>query len=65
MGIEIIPYADHHFDGVDALWRDAFPDDAPRNAAQSVIPVKLDGSAGPPAGRNGGRTCYRVSAGRL
>jgi len=41
MGIAIIPYADHHFDGVNALWRQAFPDDAPRNTAQSVIPVKL------------------------
>lgn len=41
MGIEIIPYTDHHFDGVNALWREAFPDDAPRNTAKSVIPVKL------------------------
>jgi ribosomal protein S18 acetylase RimI-like enzyme len=41
MDFEIIPYADQHFDGVNALWRVAFPDDAPRNTAQSVIPIKL------------------------
>ena len=41
MDIEIIPYAVHHFDGVNALWREAFPDDAPPNAAKSVIPLKL------------------------
>jgi ribosomal protein S18 acetylase RimI-like enzyme len=41
MGIEIIPYADHHFDSVNSLWREAFPDDAPRNTAKSVVAVKL------------------------
>ena len=32
MGIEIVPYADQHFDGVKALWREAFPDDPPHRA---------------------------------
>jgi ribosomal protein S18 acetylase RimI-like enzyme len=34
-------YADAHFGGVDALWREAFPDDAPRNKADFAIPQKL------------------------
>lgn len=34
-------YADAHFAGVDALWREAFPDDAPRNVASCAIPQKL------------------------
>lgn len=38
---EIATYAAHHFAGVDALWRQAFPRDAPRNEAAAVIPVKL------------------------
>jgi ribosomal protein S18 acetylase RimI-like enzyme len=41
VSVEIISYADEHFDAVNALWREAFPDDAPRNTAKSVIPVKL------------------------
>ena len=36
MGIEIVPYADRHFAGVNALWREVFPDDPPHRAA---IPV--------------------------
>jgi ribosomal protein S18 acetylase RimI-like enzyme len=41
MGIEIIHYTDHHFDGLNALWIEAFPDDPPRNFAATVIPSKL------------------------
>jgi ribosomal protein S18 acetylase RimI-like enzyme len=37
----IITYADEHFDGVDALWRDAFPNDTPWNVAKISIPEKL------------------------
>lgn len=37
----IIEYTDSHFDGVDTLWRDAFPDDSPWNAAHISIPEKL------------------------
>ncbi len=37
----IIEYAGAHFDGVDALWRDAFPNDAPWNTAHISIPEKL------------------------
>lgn len=39
--ISIAEYADHHFDGIDALWRNAFPNDAPWNAARVSIPQKL------------------------
>lgn len=39
--LDVIPYEDHHFDGVAALWRDAFPNDAPWNAAEIAIPRKL------------------------
>jgi ribosomal protein S18 acetylase RimI-like enzyme len=41
MGIEIVPYAERHFEGIDALWREAFPDAEPRNSAERVILVKL------------------------
>lgn len=37
----IVTYADGHFDGVDALWRDAFPNDTAWNAAKISIPEKL------------------------
>jgi ribosomal protein S18 acetylase RimI-like enzyme len=39
--ISIIEYTDSHFDGVDALWREAFPNDTPWNAAHISIPEKL------------------------
>jgi ribosomal protein S18 acetylase RimI-like enzyme len=41
MRIAITTYAPSHFDGVDALWREAFPSDAPRNGAAAAIPKKL------------------------
>jgi ribosomal protein S18 acetylase RimI-like enzyme len=41
MSVQIIPYAEHHFEGVEALWREAFPNDPPRNAAKTVIPSKI------------------------
>ncbi|PSJ43238.1 GNAT family acetyltransferase [Allosphingosinicella deserti] len=34
-------YRDAHFDGVDALWREAFPNDPPYNRAELAIPAKL------------------------
>lgn len=39
--VEIVPYRSCHFDGVDRLWRQAFPHDAPRNRAAAAIPLKL------------------------
>jgi ribosomal protein S18 acetylase RimI-like enzyme len=37
----IITFTDAHFDGVDALWREAFPNDASWNVANKSIPEKL------------------------
>ncbi len=37
----IQPYASQHFAEVRALWREAFPDDPPWNAAEVAIPAKL------------------------
>jgi hypothetical protein len=37
----IVTYADGHFDGVDALWREAFPNDNPWNVAGISIPEKI------------------------
>ncbi|WP_114952703.1 GNAT family acetyltransferase [Sphingosinicella terrae] len=38
--IRIGPYRPDQFAGVDALWREAFPDDPPRNRAEISIPAK-------------------------
>ena len=37
----ILTYSDNHFDGIDALWREAFPQDNSWNAASISIPEKL------------------------
>jgi len=37
---QILPYGAEHFEGVERLWREAFPDDPPWNAAESAIPTK-------------------------
>src|SRR5437879_4201735 len=37
----IVRYHERHFDGVRLLWRKAFPDDPPWNAAEIAIPAKL------------------------
>jgi ribosomal protein S18 acetylase RimI-like enzyme len=37
----ILNYADRHFDGVAALWTEAFPNDASWNSAFISIPEKL------------------------
>jgi ribosomal protein S18 acetylase RimI-like enzyme len=37
----IEPYGVAHFADVSVLWREAFPDDPPWNAAEVVIPAKL------------------------
>ncbi|SDT44305.1 Acetyltransferase, GNAT family [Bradyrhizobium canariense] len=37
----IVTYTDGHFDGVDALWREAFPNDTAWNVAKTSIPEKL------------------------
>ena len=37
----VATYADSHFNGVDALWREAFPNDKPWNTADVAIPEKL------------------------
>ena len=34
-------YRSEHFEGVRALWEEAFPDDPPRNRAEVAIPAKL------------------------
>lgn len=39
--MEIVPYSSERHDGVVALWREAFPDDAPRNQPDAVIGAKL------------------------
>lgn len=41
MSVIIATYAARYFDSVDALWREAFPDDLPRHRADVVIPAKL------------------------
>ncbi|QAY79696.1 GNAT family acetyltransferase [Sphingosinicella sp. BN140058] len=37
----ITHYQDHHFNGVDSLWQEAFPNDPPHNRAEIAIPAKL------------------------
>ena len=37
----ISDYRDEHFNGVEALWREAFPNDAPWNKASLAIPQKM------------------------
>ncbi|MBX9883371.1 MAG: GNAT family acetyltransferase [Novosphingobium sp.] len=39
--MEIRPYQAADFDGLDALWREAFPNDPPRNRADVSVPAKL------------------------
>ena len=39
--LSIVTYQPSHFDSVRLLWRDAFPDDPPWNAAELAIPAKL------------------------
>jgi ribosomal protein S18 acetylase RimI-like enzyme len=39
--ISIESYREAHFDGVRALWLEAFPDDPPHNRAEVAIPAKL------------------------
>lgn len=39
--LTITPYGSEHFAGVDALWREAFPDDSAWNVAAIAIPEKM------------------------
>ena len=39
--MEIRPYTPDDFGGLDALWREAFPNDPPRNRAAQSVPAKL------------------------
>jgi ribosomal protein S18 acetylase RimI-like enzyme len=39
--IRVEAYREAHFDGVRALWLEAFPDDPPHNRAEVAIPAKL------------------------
>ena len=39
--IRVEPYNAAHFEGVRALWLEAFPDDPPHNRAEVAIPAKL------------------------
>jgi hypothetical protein len=41
LNISIVRYSDSHFDGVAALWGEAFPDDPPWNRAEVAIPAKI------------------------
>ena len=41
MSVRVGPYRDQDMAGIDALWREAFPDDLPRHRADVVIPAKL------------------------
>ena len=41
MTVEIITYSARFFDGLNALWSEAFPGDPPRNSAATVVPAKL------------------------
>lgn len=41
MDVDIVSYRSEHFDGVDQLWREAFPDDPPWNRAAAAVPAKL------------------------
>jgi ribosomal protein S18 acetylase RimI-like enzyme len=38
--VEITQYQPEHFHGVERLWREAFPDDPPWNAAALAVPAK-------------------------
>jgi len=39
--MDIVSYRPDLFEGVKALWEEAFPDDPPRNRAEAAIPAKL------------------------
>jgi ribosomal protein S18 acetylase RimI-like enzyme len=39
--IDIVAYADEHFEGVSTLWQEAFPNDQSWNNAANAIPAKL------------------------
>lgn len=39
--VSVVPYSDDHFDGVEALWEEVFPNDPPWNKAAVAIPEKL------------------------
>jgi ribosomal protein S18 acetylase RimI-like enzyme len=38
---QIVPYKAIHFDGLKALWREAFPNNAAWNAPEIMVPAKL------------------------
>ena len=39
--MRILPYRKEQFGGLDALWRECFPDDPPRNRADVAVAAKL------------------------
>jgi predicted N-acetyltransferase YhbS len=39
--LRVVTYEDRHFEGVAALWREAFPNDAAWNKASVAIPEKM------------------------
>ena len=41
MTFSVMTYQDSHFSGVETLWREAFPNDSPRNFAANAIPKKI------------------------
>jgi ribosomal protein S18 acetylase RimI-like enzyme len=40
-GFDVAPYSPEHFDGVETLWQEAFPDGPPWNKAEVAVPAKL------------------------
>jgi len=39
--MRVVSFDESHFDGVDQLWSQCFPDDPPRNQANVAVPAKL------------------------
>jgi predicted N-acetyltransferase YhbS len=41
MTLSIVSYLPDHFNGIEKLWNEAFPDDPPWNRASVAIPAKM------------------------
>lgn len=39
--MEVRSYQETDFEGIDALWREAFPNDPPWNRAENAVPTKI------------------------
>lgn len=40
-GVEVRRYLETDFEGIDSLWREAFPDDPPSNRAETTVAAKI------------------------